>query len=72
MALPPKDEKVKRLGDEVLNQLRDWLNRECQDATFRFLDNRWVYWVSPPRKSCLPLAAATSLLDLLESDSQGC
>ena len=43
MALPPKDEKVKRLGDEILNHIRDWLNRECQDATFRFLVNRWVY-----------------------------
>ena len=44
MALQPKDHRVKRLGDEILNQVRDRLDRECEnDPHLRFLVNRWVF-----------------------------
>ncbi len=34
----PKDLRVKRLGDEILNHVRAWLDRECkEDLDFRFL-----------------------------------
>ena len=43
MVLQPKDPRVKRLGDEILKHVRDWLDRECKnDPNFRFLVNRWV------------------------------
>lgn len=44
MANQPKNERVKYLGDEILNYVRDRLDRECQnDADLRFLVNRWVF-----------------------------
>jgi hypothetical protein len=44
MALEPKDPRVKRLGDEILNYVRDWLDRECRnDPNLRFLVNKWVF-----------------------------
>ncbi len=44
MVLQPKDQRVKRLGDEILNHVRDWLDRECKnDPNLRFLVNRWVF-----------------------------
>ena len=44
MPLQPKSQQVKRLDDEILNHVRDCLDRECQnDPDFRFLVNRWVF-----------------------------
>jgi hypothetical protein len=44
MALQPKDHRVKRLGDEILNHVRAWLDRECKnDLHLRFLVNRWIF-----------------------------
>ena len=44
MGLQPRDKRVKRLGDEILNHVRDWLDRECKnDPNLRFLVNRWVF-----------------------------
>lgn len=44
MVLQPKDPRVKRLGDEILNYVRDKLHRECKnDTNLRFLVNRWVF-----------------------------
>lgn len=40
----PKDQRVKHLGDEILNHVRVCLDRECKDdSDFRFLVNRWVH-----------------------------
>jgi len=44
MANQAKDLRVKRLGDEILNHVRAWLDRKCKDdPDFRFLVNRWVF-----------------------------
>ena len=43
MGPQPKDQRVKLLGDEILNHVRDWMDRECQnDPDLHFLVNRWV------------------------------
>ena len=44
MPPPPKDQRAKHLGDEILNHVRDHLDRECHnDPDLRFLVNRWVF-----------------------------
>lgn len=44
MVAQPREQRVKRLGDEILNHVRAWLDRERQgDPDFRFRVNRWVF-----------------------------